>query len=706
MQGVEISHFFLHDGGRFDPRKQALDQPLAQPITEQTIPTGSILDANAKPQSIKNSITQYTALLDLLTFSVIAFTLLLINWPVININHVEVSDFAANSLLIQKAKHLDLFVGNYSRVGFNHPGPAILYVQAFGELFLYDWMHVVASPFSGQMVASVLYNAAWITVIFRMLRTIVGSVRGAGLMTATFLCVVAYQNFQFFAGMWFPELYFFPFAAMLVAASRFASGKTDMLMPLALSSGFLINGHVSFLSTLAIIFVLLVLYSLLARRKLPRGQVIFSAEYWRMNAWPVAQAIFVLLLFFVPLIIETVRHPLGPVADYIAFGKQHQANTLGESIKYSAQFWGGNAIFIAAMIFIGALLVRGLFSKRRTIPVEILGVLATLVSATAAMIVYSKFGVDMLDQKYIGYFYYSVPALAASLIVVWIMRASSSRLFTMLAMLAIPILLIATARKIDNSPAYADAYTRPDVVDLYNKLQKIKPDGRIVLNLNNRSNWGQVWTTVVGLEVYAKRHGNDLFCIRQSWHILFTKDARCTPTEIATHTQYEVSSAASDNHTPADIEGAGLLITKYPDDLSDMGYLSVAKNPGVFGLILGNGWSSVEPEFVWMQATDAQLSLKVHKGFSGTLQLNLGAFLPRPNFAQHLTIYVNNAPAYRTTFDASTPRQMIRIAIEPTDQDWLDIKLVTPDVVSPQSLGLSDDPRTLGVSLYGLGLVN
>lgn len=663
-----------------------------------------MLDANEKHPSTQNSIAKNPCLPDLLIFGVLAFALLLINWPLINVNHIEISDFAANSLLIQKAKHLDLFVGNYSRVGFNHPGPAILYVQAFGELFLYDWLHVVASPFSGQMVASILYNAAWIAVVFRMLRTIVGSVRGAGLVMAIFLCIVAYQNFQFFAGMWFPELYFFPFAAALVAASRFASGKADMLMPLALSAGFLINGHVSFLSTLGIIFVLLVLYNALVHRKLPADQVMFGLEYWRTNAGRIARAVGVLLLFFVPLAIETLRHPPGPIADYISFGKQHRSNTLSESLQYAAQFWGGNAIFIAAIFVIGALFVHGLSSKHWTMPVEILGLLATLLAATAAMFVYSKFGVDMLDQKYIGYFYYAVPALAASLIVVWIMHVSSPRSFAMLATIAIPVLLIVTARKIDNTPAYADAYTRPDVVDLYNKLEKIKPDGRIALNLNNRPSLDKVWMTVVGLEAYAKRRGNNLFCVRQNWHILFTKDARCTPDEIANHTQYEVSGATADNRTPADIEAAGLLIRKYPDDFSDVGYLSVAKNPGIFGIILGDGWSFVEPESVWMQANEAHLLLKVHNGYSGTLQLDLGAFLPRPNSAQHLTIHVNNAPPYHATFDAGTPRQTIRIPIERVDQGRLDIRFVDPDIVSPRSLGVSNDPRTLGVSLYGLGL--
>ena len=50
----------------------------------------------------------------------------------------EQGDAGANSILIQQAMHGTLLIGNYSREGFNHPGPAYMYVQAAGQwLFLY-----------------------------------------------------------------------------------------------------------------------------------------------------------------------------------------------------------------------------------------------------------------------------------------------------------------------------------------------------------------------------------------------------------------------------------------------------------------------------------------------------------------------------------------------------------------------------------------
>ncbi|MBR8455870.1 hypothetical protein KDW07_01640 [Burkholderia dolosa] len=665
---------------------------------------GSISNANENRQ-IRNGLEKIADALDLLIFLVVALTLLVINWHLIKVHNLEATDFAANSLLIQKAKHLDLFVGNYSRVGFYHPGPAILYVLALGELFFYDWTHLVPSAFSGQMVAVILYNAAWITVIFRTLRKIVDSSADAGVMMAVFLCIVAYQNFQFFAGMWFPELYFFPFATALVAASRFAAGKTDALLPLALSTGFLINGHVSFVSTLGIIFALLLLYNFLQRGKLELSEYIFGREYWQTNGGAVARAVGVLFLFFVPLIIETIRHFPGPVASYISFGRQHHANTLGATIRYSGQYWGGTAAFVAAVAIMSAILVYAMVNTRRAIRRSNLALLATLVAATAAMLFYSKFGVDELNHKYIGYFYYSVPALTATLLVAAILRASPGKLSTIAAAIAIPVLLVVTAKKIDNTPDYAHFYNQPDIARLYDALAHTKPEGRIVLNLDSKPNPGKIWETMLGLLIYAKRAGNDLVCINQNWHISYTRDAQCTPGEVENNQGYEVSSAPVAEHASTDIEGAGLVLKKYPDDYSAIGFISAEKNPGLFESVLNGGWSSLESRSVWMDAKEAHLLLKMRGEHPVVLELDLGAFLPHPDSAHHVTIYVNDAVAYHTTFDASAPRQTIRIPIERADRGRLDVKLVDPDVVSPKSVGISADSRTLGVSLYGLGLV-
>jgi hypothetical protein len=179
--------------------------------------------------------------LDFTFVILISLVLVVSNWTAINTANLEVEDFAANSLLIQDAKSLTLLKGNYSRVGFNHPGPAILYVLAAGEVVFYDWLHIVKSPLSGQLIAVTLYTAFWVVLIWRMIAAMTHQLAASFLTVSVFLIYAVLCDHRFLTGMWFPHLYFFPFAAMLVAASRLMSGNTDFLKALAISCGFLIS---------------------------------------------------------------------------------------------------------------------------------------------------------------------------------------------------------------------------------------------------------------------------------------------------------------------------------------------------------------------------------------------------------------------------------------------------------------------------------
>ena len=59
-------------------------------------------------------------------------------------------DFAANAFLIDRALHWRLLVGNYSRVGFHRPGPALLYVQAWSQWLFYNVLGVVPTPYNAR----------------------------------------------------------------------------------------------------------------------------------------------------------------------------------------------------------------------------------------------------------------------------------------------------------------------------------------------------------------------------------------------------------------------------------------------------------------------------------------------------------------------------------------------------------------------------
>src|SRR5262245_55828708 len=62
-------------------------------------------------------------------FGVFALLLVGRNWALFTTPNVEEGDAAANSILVDNAKHFGQLVGNYSRLGFHHPGPGFLYVH-------------------------------------------------------------------------------------------------------------------------------------------------------------------------------------------------------------------------------------------------------------------------------------------------------------------------------------------------------------------------------------------------------------------------------------------------------------------------------------------------------------------------------------------------------------------------------------------------
>jgi hypothetical protein len=79
---------------------------------------------------------------------VFALIVLGINRALFTTSIIESSDFAANALQVQNAKHLAELLGNYSRWRFHHPGPAFFYIYAAGEWIFYDLLHLVPAPFN------------------------------------------------------------------------------------------------------------------------------------------------------------------------------------------------------------------------------------------------------------------------------------------------------------------------------------------------------------------------------------------------------------------------------------------------------------------------------------------------------------------------------------------------------------------------------
>src|SRR3984885_15058146 len=179
-------------------------------------------------------------------FALVLGVLLVRNAFLFSTPEYENADMGADSILIEQARRFSLLVGNYSREHFNHPGPAFLYVQAWGESFFYDALHLVPTPWNGQLIALYALNALFAASVVAVGYGWTRSVRGAAVALAVVLIFAALHP-AIFSSDWMPYVYMPAYFAFVVAIASVAAGRTQDCWLAALSGWFLIHGHACFL---------------------------------------------------------------------------------------------------------------------------------------------------------------------------------------------------------------------------------------------------------------------------------------------------------------------------------------------------------------------------------------------------------------------------------------------------------------------------
>jgi hypothetical protein len=631
-------------------------------------------------------------------------------WHMIQSAGVEAADFAANSLLIQDAKRLHLIYGNYSRVGFNHPGPAILYVHAFGELLFHDWLHIVPSAMGAQIWASLLYNAAWMALVFAVVRRFTGQMQ-ALLFVAVLALVTLGIDPAIVNGMWFPDLYVFPYAAMLVSIAPLAHGRADTLKALAVSSGFLINGHASFIPMLGVMLILMLAANWRMSRRDPARRIV-SRAWLAAHRRELRTSVFILFLFLVPLLIATVKDFPGPLYDYFHYGHGNKGNPWLDAAKFVLLYWGSGKWQIAGLLLalvLAALLLTGRGAAQDdAAPHDFVrsarGLAIAFIASTLALLYYAKAGVDDLSQVYVALFYYSVPAMSAALVALFLCRMIPAGR-EQAAGLAAALVLAVCWPWLRQEPVYAYNYDQPDIAKLYQQLHALPGSGRIVLDLDpDLRTWGVVWGDVLGVQAYAARQHVDLVCVNQGWHISNTRPAQCRPEEVAANRRYEMH--AVDALDPArgepDIEAQGVALFRAGAAPRPMAYVTVKQEPDYFKRILGQGWSSLEGDFVWTDGPVADIDLPPDPARGKMLTLDLGAFLPRTDFHQRAQAYVNGQLAGQMEWRYFVGRHRFTIDLgqDPGAEKHIELRIANP--VRPRDYDLGADGRQIGLSLYGI----
>ena len=326
----------------------------------------------------------------------------------------EDADQGADSILIEQARHFSLLVGNYSRVGFSHPGPAFMYVQSWGESLFWAMGHLVPAPWNGQMIAVYALNALFVALVVATCYGWTRSLAGVLLACAAAALLGALHP-PVYSSDWNPYVYVPAYFAFSVAIASVAAGRVADLWIAALSGWFLIHGHVCFLLFVPALTGCAVVALMCWPRPgqdpgQPRRRALRSFLATQRRAWLPAVAISA--LFALPIALELATHWPGNFGKYLTYSSSARAggHGIGQDVQYALWFWWprANAWAVALAVSAAAILAtwRMPAGPARRFAVSLLAFAAI---STVTLLVYAATGVDTLQAHYIGYFYWTVP---------------------------------------------------------------------------------------------------------------------------------------------------------------------------------------------------------------------------------------------------------------------------------------------------------
>lgn len=451
----------------------------------------------------------------------------------------EDADMGANSILIEQARRFTLLVGHYSREKFNHPGPAFLYVQSWGESVFWAALHVVPAAWNGQLIAVYALNALFAALVVAVGYGVTRSARAAAACCAALLAFAALIPATF-SSDWMPYILIMPFLAFVVATASVAAGNLRDAWIAALAGWFLINGNVAFLFFVPVLAAgCVVALGWPRRRTLLASSRSFFARQRRV--W--IPVLVISALFAFPIAANTALHWPGEFGKYLSYSSKQGDNHLRQVVDYTLHFWWPGAARVGWLVPVAAYLVAGLLTWRlapgpaRRFCVSLIAFVAL---SSVAFLVYAVVAIDELDPAgyFIGYFYWSAPAImllvALFALTESLPSAAGLTAAAIAAMVACTAFAVAPQTKTStNHTDPANTATGPDTdQSLPDGLAKMAAiaDGRPIVLLRLQHN---AWPSMTGLLVQAERAGVTACVADPYWEFMVTSQFICTPAELA-----------------------------------------------------------------------------------------------------------------------------------------------------------------------------
>lgn len=446
------------------------------------------------------------------SFLLLAADLLIRNAYLFSDRIYENQDYAANTIAVLQAEHLRLLTGDYSTKGFYHPGPAFLYVMAGGESVFHGLLHLVPTPWNGQLIAILLLNAALLAASLAVFARQAGSARVALACLAVLLGYAAVHPLAVNSS-WMSYVYFAPTLLLLVSGASVGSGQTADLPLLALSAGLCVNGQAEFLLFAPLVVMAALGGLIVAHRDNLRGLLCGRGRHW-------AAALLVAALLLFPIALNTALHWPGQFGHYLSYMRHVSSHpSLGVSVRYALRFWWpgtpaaaaarGGAWVMAALSVLA--LVLALRCPQAGLRRFLCWSLAVAALTTVAFVYYvhvSTTETEISANAYLGYFYWAAPLLVAVVVAAagaaawagrW--RAALLPLATLVAAAGVTAAVVPQQQDdIHDPPArYLGVPQLPHTVW---RLAAIAKGRTIVVRIASHS-----WKDAVGVIAYADRQG-------------------------------------------------------------------------------------------------------------------------------------------------------------------------------------------------------
>lgn len=566
--------------------------------------------------------------------------LLILNRDLFRVPIFEYTDFAANALQVERAKHFRELLGNYSRWGFHHPGPAFFYIFALSEKVLHDWLHLVPSEMNAHILSMVVLNTAFLFGAIGVVATYCRSrlFPPAALALSLLFIYVVNRTIPGSAifSIWMPHVLLFCFLFFITVCASVAAGRSSHLPWLFFSGLLLIHGHVAqplFVGTLSV--------AALGTLWWREGRYVGWREFLHQNRKPFLISSVLIMLFALPVVLDVASYRDNNIRAILHHANAHKGlqQKFMQSLKYEFSFLAFVPDPEVVLKSASAHLVSRGLSKPYVVVYWSLGWLMAGLAAgiyvftrqkIPGFIRYAAFEIVLISVLFYywtlrmtgalfnfnGYFFFSVQLLALFLLAYLILdglRLTARPVISLILCALLPLSMLGAKQSFIN--------TEKGEPETNRLIANLPPDDGKPLHLTfDSANW------MLEAGVASRlRHEHRQFCVDDLWAFTFGRDSRCPGFDgltnlILTHPPRECQAPCKvltkDDHFEFDWEPYPELRLPFTIRLDDISSL----NKG-FNEFLGTGgpvWAKGRATIYFRLATNFGDTSKVQVRIFGT----------------------------------------------------------------------------------------